>query len=60
MSLKAFLDERANSDAVASYYKDVFEAMMEGAAICIDLIGPIETTYTTKSGNKVRIRLDSP
>lgn len=49
-----------NPEAAAIDYKEAFEAMMEGAAMMLDLVGQIEYTYTTKSGNKVHALLDSP
>ena len=61
-TITAFLEKKGvkNSEVVALYYKDMFDAMMEGAAMMLDLIGPLETTYPCKSGNKVHIMLDSP
>ena len=61
-AIESFLEKKKVKDpqVVASYYGDVFDAMMEGAAMMLDLIGPIETTYTCKSGNKIHITLDSP
>ncbi len=40
--------------------KDAFDAMMEGAALMLDLVGQIEYTYVTKSGNTVHVVMDSP
>ena len=49
-----------NAEKAAIDYKNAFDAMMEGVAIMLDLVGPIQYTYITKSGNKVHTLLDSP
>ena len=49
-----------NASMAAINFKNAFDGMMEGAAMMLDLVGSIEYTYTTKSGNKIRGRLDSP
>ena len=62
--VKYFLKDKPNdvkrAELRANAVKEAFEAMMEGAAMMIDIVGPIEYTYPTKSGNKIRARLDSP
>ena len=45
--------------AAIDYWK-IFNTMMEGAAMMIDLVGPIEYTFITDSGNKIHAVLDSP
>lgn len=49
-----------NPEAAAIDFKETFEIMMEGMAMFLDLMGSIEHTYVTKSGNKVHALLDSP
>ncbi len=59
-ALYAFFEEKENSKALAIGVKDAFDAMMEGAALMLDLVGQIEYTYVTKSGNTVHVVMDSP
>ena len=40
--------------------KDAIDSILNSTAFFLDLVGPLEHTYTTKSGNKIRGRLDSP
>lgn len=47
-------------DVDAFKAKEAFEAMMEGAAMMLDYVGSIEYTYTTLSGNKIHVLMDSP
>lgn len=44
----------------ANAVKDAFEAMMEGVALLLDLVGQVEFTYITKSGNSVHVVMNSP
>jgi len=50
------LDPSVLADAVI----EAFDAMMEGVALLLDLVGQIEFTYDTKSGNRVHVVMDSP
>jgi len=59
-ALYAFFEEKDNPEVLALGVKDAFDAMMEGAAMMLDLVGQIEYTYTTKSGNTVHVVMDSP
>lgn len=43
-----------------SAYKDGFDAALDLVARILDVTGEIGYTADTKSGNKIRIRLDSP
>lgn len=45
---------------VANPVLDAFDAFMDGAAAMLDIVGKIEFTYDTKSGNTVHCVLDSP
>lgn len=49
-----------DAEAAAIDFKEAFDAMMEGTAMLLDIVGEINYVYTTKSGNKIRGRLDSP
>ena len=49
-----------NAQIAALDFKEAFEAMMEGTAMLLDLVGEVTYEYTTKKGNKIRGRLDSP
>lgn len=49
-----------NAETAAIDFQDAYDAMMEGAAMLLDIVGEVTYTYTTKSGNKIRGRLDSP
>jgi len=51
------LDEAA---LYAINVKDTFDTAMEGVAMFLDLVGQVEYTYTTKTGNKVHGVLNSP
>jgi len=59
-ALYAFFEEKDNPEVLALGVKDAFDAMMEGAALMLDLVGQIEYTYITKSGNTVHVVMDSP
>ena len=49
-----------NAPMAAINFKNAFDVMMEGTAMMLDLVGEVTYVYTTKSGNKIRGRLDSP
>jgi len=49
-----------NPQLAAVDFKEAFDGMMEGAAMLLDLVGEVTYVYTTKKGNKIRGRLDSP
>ena len=53
-------DNIKKAGTMALTAKDAFEAMMEGAALMLDFVGQVEYTYTTNSGNKVHVLMDSP
>lgn len=62
-ALKNFFDpdgESVTAELSAEDFRKAFEAMMEGAAMLLDVVGELQYTYITKSGNKIRGRLDSP
>ncbi len=49
-----------NAEGAAIDFKEAFDTMMEGTAMLLDLVGEVTYVYTTKKGNKIRGRLDSP
>ncbi|GAG75007.1 unnamed protein product [marine sediment metagenome] len=49
-----------NAEIATVNFQDAYDAMMEGAAMLLDIVGEVTYVYTTKSGNKIRGRLDSP
>jgi len=59
-ALYGFFEKEENPEVLAIGVKDAFDAMMEGAAMMLDLVGQIEYTYVTKSGNTVHTVMDSP
>ena len=49
------------SELAAFNAKAAFDALMEGAALMLDMgLEPIEFTYVTANGNKVHLLIDSP
>ncbi len=59
-ALYAFFEEKDNAEALRNGVVDAFDAMMEGTAMLLDLVGKVEYTYITKSGNTVHVVMDSP
>ena len=59
-ALYGFFEKENNPEVLAIGVKDAFDTMMEGTAMLLDLVGPIEYTYVTKSGNTVHTVMDSP
>ena len=48
------------TEALAFNGRAAFEAFMEGAAMMLDMVGSVEYTYVTQSGNTVHVLMDSP
>ena len=62
-ALATYFENNTNArdaETAAIDFKKTFDATMDGAAMLLDLVGEINYVYTTKSGNKIRGRLDSP
>jgi len=59
-ALYGFFEKEENPEVLAIGVKEAFDAMMEGTAMLLDLVGHIEYTYVTKSGNTVHTVMDSP
>jgi len=59
-ALYGFFEKEETPEVLAIGVKDAFDAIMEGAALMLDLGCQIEYTYVTKSGNTVHVVMDSP
>ena len=59
-ALYGFFEKEETPEVLAIGVKDAFDALMEGAAMMLDLGCQIEYTYITKSGNTVHVVMDSP
>ena len=59
-ALYTFFKKEERPEVLVAGFKNAFDAMMEGAALMLDLTGQLEFTYMTKSGNTVHVVMDSP